>query len=337
VTALELTASRSDPDAIEAAAARGRPAVAVEVPTLLLIAATYAGWIALTSAYARWPLIIVATCTAALVTLHSSVQHEIVHGHPTRWLALNRLLGMVPLSLWLPFERYRTLHRLHHNDARLTDPIDDPESFYWTAADFARVSPYMRVVLRAQQTLAGRLLIGSWRGIGIFWAGEWRALRANVPGVRRVWIEHLLWCIPVILWITVVCRIPLWVYFGAVVLPANGLMLVRSFAEHRARPDVPTRIAIVEDSWILGPLFLFNNLHALHHEAPSVPWYSYPARYRRIRARLIKENGGLVYTSYFDVARRYLFLAHDQLQHPTDRVPLMSGTRAQPSAQAGSA
>ena len=42
-----------------------------------------------------------------LITLHSSLQHEIVHGHPTRWLGVNRLLAMLPLSLWLPFERYR--------------------------------------------------------------------------------------------------------------------------------------------------------------------------------------------------------------------------------------
>ena len=37
-----------------------------------------------------------------LITLHGSLQHEIVHGHPTRWQDVNRALGMVPLSLWLP-------------------------------------------------------------------------------------------------------------------------------------------------------------------------------------------------------------------------------------------
>jgi fatty acid desaturase len=114
---------------------------------------------------------------------------------------------------------------------------------------------------------------------------------------------------------------PLWIYFLALAVPANAIQLIRSFAEHRARPEVPARVAIVEDSWILGPLFLFNNLHSLHHESPLVPWYEYPARYRVIRERLIAENGGLVYRTYFEVARLYLFRAHDVLVHPTGRAP----------------
>ena len=81
------------------------------------------------------------------------------------------------------------------------------------------------------------------------------------------------------------------------------------------------RVALVENSWLLGPLFLFNNLHSLHHEAPAIPWYQYNARYRLVRDRLIKENGGLVYSTYFDVARRYLFRQHDMIAHPDGRVP----------------
>jgi len=54
-----------------------------------------------------------------------------------------------------------------------------------------------------------------------------------------------------------------------------------------------------------------------------VPWYEYPARYRVIRERLIGANGGLVYQTYFDVARRYMFRAHDVLEHPSGRVPLL--------------
>ncbi|HEY2807397.1 MAG TPA: fatty acid desaturase, partial [Steroidobacteraceae bacterium] len=75
-------------------------------------------------------------------------------------------------------------------------------------------------------------------------------------------------------------------------------------------------------SWILGPMFLFNNLHSLHHEDPLIPWYEYPARYRMARERLLKSNGGLVYQTYFDVSRRYLFWPHDRLLHPTGRVPV---------------
>ncbi len=244
---------------------------ALEIPTLLLIVATYAGWLAATRLYLRWPLWVLAPLITVIITLHSSVQHEIVHGHPTRWRRLNRL----------------------------------------------------------QQTLAGRVLIGSFWRIGMFLRDELLALRhreqrplvRNAQNIPKVWLEHLLWCVPVIAWLKLVCGMPLWLYFVAMVVPANGLLLIRSFAEHCARPGVRERVAIVENSWLLGPLYLFNNLHALHHEAPGIPWYRYNAHYRQVRERLIAENGGLVYSTYFEVARRYLFRPHDAPVHPTNRVP----------------
>jgi fatty acid desaturase len=63
----------------------------------------------------------------------------------------------------------------------------------------------------------------------------------------------------------------------------------------------------------------------LHHESPAIPWYDLPACYRQERQRLIAENGGLVYRTYFEVARRYLFRSHDTLRHPTERVPAAGG------------
>jgi fatty acid desaturase len=298
-----------------------RVRAAVEIPTLLLLALAYGGWLAGTLAYSRWPLAIVAPLVAVLITLHSSLQHEIVHGHPTRWPAVNRLLAIVPLSLWLPFERYQVLHRTHHIDERITDPLDDPESFYLTPERWARLGPVARFFLEVQQTLAGRLVVGSYWRIGMFLHAEARGLAADINDVRAIWLEHFAWCALVILWVKFVCGIPLWVYVFAMVIPANALLLIRSFAEHRARPFARQRIAIVEDSWILGPLFLFNNLHALHHEQPTIPWYQYYRHYRAARERLIAENGGLVYRTYFDVARRFLFRRHDELPHPSGRVP----------------
>ena len=134
-----------EPTATTQKAAAGDPRrPAVEIPTLLLILATYGAWCALTLAYGRWPLYVLAPLIALVLTLHSSIQHEIVHGHPTRWRALNRLFAMVPLTLWLPYERYRHTHHVHHIDARLTDPLDDPESFYWRPEDWARLGPVAR-------------------------------------------------------------------------------------------------------------------------------------------------------------------------------------------------
>ena len=116
---------------------------------------------------------------------------------------------------------------------------------------------------------------------------------------------------------------PFWIYFFCFAYAGTALALVRSFAEHRAESDVERRTAIVERSWMLGPLFLFNNLHVVHHMRASLPWYQMPRWYRLNREALIERNGGLVYDTYFDVARRYLFRPHDQALHPSK-----SGRRA---------
>lgn len=322
--ARSVTAPTPVPQARRDVPARVRQPPAIEVPTVLLLIVAYGGWLGITLAYGRWPLWVVAPVCAVLLTLHSSLQHEILHGHPTRWHSVNRLLGLVPLSLWVPYERYRQKHLTHHLNERLTDPLDDPETFYWTPEAWANLDPVSRALVRVQQTLAGRVLLGPFWQIPRFLLAELRAVVRNEEGLRAVWLEHLLWCIPVVAWIKLVCGMPLWLYVIAMVVPAKGILVIRSFAEHRARPGVRQRTAIVERSWILGPLYLFNNLHSLHHEAPMIPWYEYNERYRATRERLIAENGGLVYATYFDVARRFMFRPHDSPLHPTGRVPRVS-------------
>lgn len=294
---------------------------AIEWPTMLLLAAVFTVWGVLTYHYRVWPLWVIAPATAVLLTLHSSIQHEIVHGHPTKWRALNRCLGMVPLSFWLPYQRYRDTHLIHHINDRLTDPADDPESNYWRAEDWERMSAFSRKVTRLQLTLAGRVLIGSFWRIGRFLRMEFQAALRGDRGVRGAWIEHLLWCVPIVLWLHFVCAMPLWIYVLCMVIPGNGILLIRSFVEHRARPGMRERTAIVENARLLGPLFLYNSLHSLHHEEPLLPWYQYQARYRVVRDRLIADNGGMVYSSYLDIARRYLFTENDAPVHPTNGVP----------------
>jgi fatty acid desaturase len=89
---------------------------------------------------------------------------------------------------------------------------------------------------------------------------------------------------------------------------------LRSFAEHRAAGRPAARIATVERAPILGLLFLFNNLHAVHHRWPSLAWYRIPARYRAYRGQLAAE--GEVYAGYFAVARRYLLTQHHEPSFP---------------------
>lgn len=306
------------------AARRSRP---VEWPTLSLIVGTYAAWLALTWFHAVLPVLLVAPAGALLIALHSSLQHEMLHGHPTRSRRVNRLLATPPLSLWLPFESYRITHLLHHRDERLTDPLDDPESRYWTDEDWARLGPIGRFLVAAQQTLLGRLVFGPGWSVGRYLAGEARAVWRNEGAARRIWRAHALHLVPVLVWLVFVAKMDLVFYVLAIVYPGTSILLIRSFAEHRAESSVVERTAIVEKSHLLGPLFLFNNLHAVHHAWPTLPWYRIPALYRDNRERFVAENGGLVYHSYLDVARRFLLRPHDAPTHPLGRAPLVDGRR----------
>ncbi|MGJ7042438.1 fatty acid desaturase [Shinella sp. BE166] len=109
---------------------------------------------------------------------------------------------------------------------------------------------------------------------------------------------------------------PLWLYLFGFVYIATALSRLRSFAEHRYADHHDERTAIVENSPLFGLLFLYNNLHVLHHKRPGVPWYKIPLIYHRYKDALIEINVGLVYDGYLDVAHRFLLKWHDDPRHP---------------------
>ena len=95
---------------------RAVPGRGIEWPTLGLATVIYGGWLAITYFQDSLSWWIVCPVGAWLVAWQSSLQHEILHGHPTRWRKLNRLFALPALSLWLPYETYRVAHLLHHRD-----------------------------------------------------------------------------------------------------------------------------------------------------------------------------------------------------------------------------
>lgn len=293
----------------------------IEWPTVALAAGIYGGWFALTYWHAALPWWVVMPLGAWLVAWHGSLQHEILHGHPTRSRVVNRALASIPISLWLPYESYRVSHLLHHADERLTDPLDDPESRYVTPADWATLGPLGRWFLRAQKTLLGRLTIGPAWTVGHFLSAEMRGVVAGDPVARRSWAEHAPAAVLLLVWLVFVCEMNLLFYVFGVLYPAAALMLLRSFAEHKAAHGVTERTAIVENSAVLGLLYLYNNLHAAHHERPTMPWYAIPAWYAENRERLVAENGGMVYDGYGEIVRRFLVSAHDAVAHPLEQTP----------------
>jgi fatty acid desaturase len=242
----------------------------LEWPTLALAVFIYGLWFAATYFHRHLPIWALALVGGWVVAWHMSLQHEIIHGHPTRRRWLNDWIGQWPLALWLPFETYRRTHLQHHNDSRLTDPLDDPESRYWTDGQWRALGLLGTAMVRVQSTLLGRVTIGPAWSIGRFWIRECKAVAAGDKRERAIVIRHAFEATIVCIWIFGICRMPFWTYVLCFAYTGTGLSLVRSFAEHRAETAVERRTAIVESSWILGPLFLFNNLHFAHHLRDAV-------------------------------------------------------------------
>jgi fatty acid desaturase len=292
------------------------PTRRVEWPTLGLASLIYCLWFGATYFHESLPLWLLMILGGWSVAWQMSLQHEIIHGHPTRKRWINSLIGQWPLALWLPFENYRHSHLAHHNDERLTDPLDDPESFYWREDQWRALGAFGQALVRVQSTLLGRLAIGPLWSMLRFWKFELAKVFRGDRKTIRIVVLHVLQVAIVLVWVVGVCHMAFATYFFCFVYAGTALAMVRSFAEHRAADEVERRTAIVERSWILGPLFLFNNLHVAHHLRRNMPWYRLPGWYRLNRAALLHSNGGLVYVSYFDILRRYFVRPHDSTMHP---------------------
>ncbi len=309
---------------VGAAAAQKAEKVAVEWPTLALAITIYGAWAALTLLHDHipWPLLV--ALGAWTVAWHGSLQHETIHGHPTRRRWLNAAIGWPPLALWLPYPLYRKAHLLHHRDGKLTHPLQDPESVYWRAADWRTLPRWVRGILMANQTLLGRLTLGPAVMAVRCWSAAVRAIRAGDRWQARVWAGHALSVAVLVAWLVWVAGMPLWLYAVAVAWPGVALSLLRSFAEHRApRDDGQGATAAVVRAPLGGLLFLNNNLHTAHHKRPGLAWYRLPAAFRAAPSRLgalAAARGAGLYRGYGEVARRYLLRPIDHPIHPADRV-----------------
>jgi fatty acid desaturase len=289
----------------------------IEWPTLLVAAAIYGGFGLLTWLHAALPWWVLLPLGAYLVAWHGSLQHEVVHGHPTPSALANEILVLPSLWLWIPFRHYRELHLAHHNDAQLTDPLEDPESYYVDAAAWAKAGPLARAFLRAHNTLAGRMLLGPLRCLFLFYRAEiGRTLRGDRSHLTA-WAIHTLGVAVVLTWVMAVCGLPLWQFLLLFVYPGIALTLVRSFLEHQARPEVSERSVIVEAGPLMALLFLNNNLHLVHHDKPGLPWYRLPAFYRQRRALFLASNGGYYFKGYREVFRRHFLRPKEQPLHPS--------------------
>jgi fatty acid desaturase len=288
----------------------------IDGPTWLVAVVLYAAWVALIWYAARLPWWVIMPVGAYLIAWHFSLQHEAIHsfrGVPG-WLRF--AVVFAPIGLWFPYPLYRKSHSTHHRDVHLTIPGVDTESYYVRRAEWDAMGGFRRALLIANQTMAGRLILGPWLRLWILITKETRRIAHGDFSHVPHWLVHTA-ALAVLFWfISVVCHFPWWQYCLLIAYPGLGLGLLRAFTEHRAAEDSQERTAAVESNFMFGMLFLYNNLHVVHHLKPTMPWYEIPRYYRQNRTALLQGNGNFFYRGYAQLAARYFFVPVFSPVHP---------------------
>ncbi|MDZ7603642.1 MAG: fatty acid desaturase [Hoeflea sp.] len=252
------------------------------------------------------------------ITLHSSLQHEFLHGHPFRTQKLNDLLISPPIGVLVPYLRFKSCHLTHHINENITDPYDDPESYYLDRTVWASLPSWFQSLLVANNTLVGRMTLGPALATVGFLRSEFTRAKAGDREILTIWLRHVL-AVAVLFWlISAYGSLPPIAYFIAAYF-GMGLLMVRSFLEHQAVEKTNQRSVIIETRGPLSLLFLNNNYHSVHHAYPSLAWYRIPAFFRENRERFLRMNGGYRYESYWEVLRRFAFRPKEPVAWPMER------------------
>lgn len=283
---------------------KGR-ATSTEWPTVAIGVVILGLYVAVTLGHRSLPAIVVVAALGAISGWWSSFQHELVHGHPFPSERANEILGGFAMSLWIPFGVFKSLHLRHHRGAALTDPFDDPESFYYGQDRWRRANPLVRSVMWCNRTFAGRMIVGPPIALAAFFGSETKRLRSGDRVARRDWSRHGVWVAITAGWAFGVAGVPVWQYILGAVWIGTSVILIRSFAEHLWQPDPDARTAFVDGFFPFGLLFLFNNMHHAHHARPTVPWYQIPRLAKQLGSRAAAHSSAGYYRGYRDLIRLY--------------------------------
>ena len=291
---------------------------AIEWPTVVLIATTYASWAG--ASFFLWPHFPILTLVflGFVLAMQSSLVHEALHGHPTRKAWVNELLVGLPIGLVYPYRRFKALHLRHHADESLTDPFDDPESYYHAVWKHRELPRFMRGLLAANNTMVGRFVLNPVLGTVGFLLADARLIARGDRAVRKAWLLHGVGLAIVVPLVVFMFEIPFWLYVLVPVWLGQALISVRTFAEHQWSERPEGRTIIIERS-PFSFLFLNNNLHFVHHKKPNVAWYRLPKLFRERREEWIAMNNGYVVPNYFALLREYAFRPKEPVVHPALR------------------
>ena len=287
----------------------------VEWPTWVLIISVYSSWLGGLAFYhelGHLPAGLLLVLTGAI---HMSVQHELLHGHPTRSDFINGLIAYPPITLLFPYPIYKATHITHHYNPNLTIPGVDPESFYVRRQTWESSHSVIRAFYTFRMTLFGRLATGpAYSALLLSRDLLSNIAHLSVKGIV-VWTMHLLLVALLLYWVSEYFEIPVWHYLIIAYL-ANALAMLRSFYEHRAVENIDQRSVIIECGWFFQLLFLNNNYHFLHHQQPAMPWYRLPAAHRKTRAESLQRNGIFTHPGYSHWVSNNMLKPVDSPIHP---------------------
>lgn len=275
-----------------------------ELPTWGVVFGVYSLWLGVTCFWSALPFWVILPVAAYAIAWHNSLQHEAIHGHPTKSPFWNAVIAGAPLNFWVPYGIYRYTHLIHHNNENLTDPLRDTEAYYVTPEDWEKMGTLHRKFRIFYNTFPGRMITGPAYAMYSFLSSEIRMLWRGDTRHLGHWVTHLATCLPVALWL-VYNQIPFWQYFVLAIYPGHSLSMLRSFIEHRDAEDPAARTCVVESNKFFSLLFLYNNVHSVHHEKPSMPWYEIPKAFKEDREGILERNGGYYFKGYGDVLRAF--------------------------------
>lgn len=287
----------------------------IEWLTLLVFVATYGLWALATTWLWTFSPTLAIIVAALAIGQYSSLTHEVLHGHPLPSQWLSEWLVFPGFTVYVPYLRFKDLHLQHHFDPALTDPYDDPESNYLEPAVWARLSRPVQLMLRFNNTLFGRMLVGPAISTWALLKGDGRSILRGEHRVTLAWVLHAAGLVPVGLWLAYVGSMPVWAYLLAAYI-GWSLLKIRTYLEHRAHEAARARTVVIESRGPLSLLFLNNNFHVVHHMHPGVSWYRLPALYASRKDHYLRRNEAYVYRSYVEIFRRHLFRAKDPVPHP---------------------
>jgi fatty acid desaturase len=287
----------------------------IEWPTLILTLCVYGAYAF--GAFVVLPMSLVLGMLIMVIVgiLHSSLTHEVLHGHPFKSVFANALLVFPALIIFIPYLRFKDTHLDHHRDERLTDPYDDPETNFMDPQVWDQFPKWRQSLHLFNNTLLGRMLLGPVLSQIAFMRAD---IRLILVGDRRValgWLLHVPSLFVAYVMVVIVAGVPVWVWVLASYL-SMAILKIRTFLEHRVHDHPRGRSVVVEDRGLMSFLFLNNNFHSVHHAHPSVPWYALPRLFASKRDRFLAMNDGYHFGCYGEVMRKFAINRKDPVAHP---------------------